>query len=649
MRKILSLTIVMALSVSLFGQKQLPFAGPVNQKIKKTVVTEPIGAVSIKKERPSSVARLKNTKAINAIDFVEMGSSINPYTLLVQTSTCLTANQATGLISFTARTNNQVAGINGNHIGCYFSVDGGSTFENNLVRPYQVGTAGQNARYPSGVIYNPAGNTDAANAYAIVAGPMVTTDWAGAYFASQKFDGTLRNEQVTLFTTDNVDGMGYVNRMPRQFMQMRGDKVFVLGDDNSDNGTVYTGFRSILNYGVWNNTTNSVDWNRTSIKPDFGIGPDGYAEGSGTFGLVMDNAGVNGYQIFTGRNPDATDTLSFQPLIYKTTDGGATWTKDVFNWNEIPTIVDYITSINDGSNPLRPSFTSVLDATVDYFDRVHFTCFINGAASDHVDSLGYYMQFANLQGIVFDIHQTATGWDAMVVDTVWAKTAEGYFFSGTPDAIDCDERFQMSRTADGRHIIYAWMDTDEATGTTNNEYPDFLVKVFEVTNGTNGQWVDINGADKLNVTTGTIYESFAYWLYLSDISLIDGNNLITVPMSTSVIGGASTDPATHYYIKGVEIAGLPLNSKLVESNPVSVNMYPNPANDNVTLSINTVKDQTATVTFTNVLGQIAFSELHNLTNGNNVINLNVNSLSAGIYNVNITAGNQTVNKMIVVE
>ena len=150
-----------------------------------------------------------------------------------------------------------------------FSVDGGFSFNNSSVVVYP-GSDALRGRYPSGVIYNPAGNTTPTNAFAVAAGPMSNSGgWIGGFFASEKFDGTLNNVKTSLYTTDTAGGVGQLNQFPRYYMQARGNKVFLYGNDNADNGTDYTQIKTTVNIGTFNTSTNSYDWVRVGHTPDY--------------------------------------------------------------------------------------------------------------------------------------------------------------------------------------------------------------------------------------------------------------------------------------------------------------------------------------------------------------------------------------------
>jgi len=626
MKKVFTFLLILVFSAGLMAQnKQFKTSGVKNVKQIKKEVLNPTGALATQVNKP--IRTVSDTKA--PLEKIEMGMSINPYTLLVPESNCLTYHPDVNLIAFTARTN-LPSPINGNRVGTYFSTDGGFNFDNTTVQPWQIPVSGNNARYPAGAIYNPAGNQDPANASIVVAAPMLTTatggSWGGSLFSSQKFDGSNLDQQYTIYGTNLVNG--YDITFPRQYLQARGSNFFVLGNDHKDNGTYYTEFNTIICKGEWNNANNKVDWAFSLLQPDFALGPDGLPDGSYGTAIAMEENAQTGYIIYSGRNSAASDTMTYQPVVYKTTDGAVTWTKQVLNWETIPIIATYAADVSDVS---RVMFFAPLDATIDINGHLHFTNFVYPAASDHVDSLGYYIKYANIKGFVFDTHQTATGWDAFVVDTVFAQDAVNFPFP--PDLDTYDERFQMGRSKFGSKIVYAWNDTDTAYDATNI-FPDIMVRMYNVDGEVLGE--------RHNVTTQTEADMDAFWMFLSETIIDDGGNLYTIPLSMSNHGGADTDPVTHYYLNGVQIAApLPVGVANNSITKINCEIYPNPSNDVVTIMVEEAGNYTV-----NIYNSISKATSTHKINGN-VVSIDLSNLPVGMYFVEITSENGKVVKKLI--
>jgi hypothetical protein len=81
----------------------------------------------------------------------------------------------------------------------------------------------------------------------------------------------------------------------------------------------------------------------------------------------------------------------------------------------------------------------------------------------------------------------------------------------------------------------------------------------------------------------------------------------------------------------------------------TVSIYPNPAVDNFTVEFNSPEASKMTMTIFNINGSVVSSKELQLTEGNNVINENISSLSSGMYFVNFynAANNETIVKKLV--
>lgn len=634
MRKLLLLGAALLVSAGIMAQstasKKIIGASNKYQQVKTVKGIESTGSAT-------TTPAINGIKATAVVGKTRMSSSGNVYTALLSESTCLAANEETGLVSFTHRANTASGFASSGYIHQAFSSDGGHTWDSTTVTQWQQQT-GNPGRYPSGIIYNPTGNTTPANAYSVIAGPVLDASgsgWVGGFFASQQFDGTGLNAQATFHATDTAGGVGVINDMPRIFMQVHGDKIFVQGDANTDDGTNYTGFTTVINKGLWDATGDSVIWNRTSHVPSYltdGSGnPDGYAQP----GMIFDETGTNGYLVYIGRDGDATDNLTYLPMIYKTTDGGTTWIKQTaFDWSAIPTIA---TLASDLSVVGRPMFGSVKDIVLDENGYVHFATYIHGAYSDNIDSLGYYAVYNLWNGIVCDIHQTSTGWDAFVIDTVWSKDVDDAN-SPITDPLTWEERMQISKSTDGSKLFYVWMDTDTILA-EYNLYPDVYVKMYDVTTGTL--------YPKNNLTRGTDYDANNYWIYAADYAF-DFGSYYQVHISTTDLNLSDVGKVNHYYINDVFIDAATGTVDGVSDNmPLDafVKMYPNPTSSDLNIAFNANASGNYNVVVYNTLGSAVMSENIDV-NGAVVRTISLNELPTGIYMVEVSNENGITTKKI---
>jgi hypothetical protein len=86
----------------------------------------------------------------------------------------------------------------------------------------------------------------------------------------------------------------------------------------------------------------------------------------------------------------------------------------------------------------------------------------------------------------------------------------------------------------------------------------------------------------------------------------------------------------------------------ISNSIVGVELYPNPAGNDVNLNIASLNAGTAKVTMINTLGQVVYSTSTSLEIGNNTLNIDVKGMASGVYNVMIdTAQGSTVKKLTV--
>ena len=91
---------------------------------------------------------------------------------------------------------------------------------------------------------------------------------------------------------------------------------------------------------------------------------------------------------------------------------------------------------------------------------------------------------------------------------------------------------------------------------------------------------------------------------------------------------------------------IPINNQANTVNPLTINVYPNPANDKLYIVPNQVVEGMATVEIYNMNGKLSYSTTINIAQ--KVETLNVSSIKAGIYNLRITTIDQTFSHKLVI-
>ncbi len=125
------------------------------------------------------------------------------------------------------------------------------------------------------------------------------------------------------------------------------------------------------------------------------------------------------------------------------------------------------------------------------------------------------------------------------------------------------------------------------------------------------------------------------------------------------VGGYTiTSGGTNVYTKSTAFAGEDIALwKTANSNGISelnssisnISIYPTPAKNAASLSLDLIQNENVTVNVINTVGQVVYSQnLNNLSAGNHVINFNAENWASGIYNINISTTNGTTSRKLVI-
>lgn len=561
------------------------------------------------------------------ISRVAIGSSANPYSVISIKQNCLDYSPSLDMLLFTHRKSVNITSGNSGFIQASYSHNQGQTWNYQMV--YE--STADHGRYPSGVIYNPVGNTDTANAYVVVAGPAIRSTpstWV-SYFASETFAGT--NNNVNIFTDTST-----TTNLVMNDMNIAADgTVRIYGQRNIFDGTNYTSIKTVIYTGTFNSATNAWTWTEQEHVPPYRTNSQGLPMGYATPGMVWSKDGQTGYLVFIGTDIDAADPIALNPIVYKTTDAGTNWAKQPsFNFSTITAIDSLLIPIQGGSGIKRPFFEGISDLTIDANDNLHLFTYIKSHSSNSLDSAFYRWTYTNAQGYLYHAYTTATGWDAEVVDLVKAK--DGKALLG--DNLWFTARPQISKIPDETKLVFAWLDTDPILG-TDNYSPDIKVQYYDITTG--------HRSETMNLTQNTNFDGSNYYLFLAPWSKYDAaSQTITPHMTVSDIGTADSLPVAHFYFSGVNIFTNVNEVASVGNISISQN-YPNPASDVTMIDINLNKSTNVSVELFNVLGQRVQTQSLHLTSGSHTLSLNVQSLKSGIYFYTVRAGNEVVTKKMI--
>ncbi|MBI3509778.1 MAG: T9SS type A sorting domain-containing protein [Bacteroidetes bacterium] len=578
----------------------------------------------------------------------KFSSSYNAFTLLVSQSNCLTANQALNVALFTHRLS-QDWSPDANTASGYgeysWTTDCGTTWDSAYYADNTV-LGNQRFRYPSGGLINPPANTTLANAYMVATGPWTDgAGWGGWYTTYQ----TIANASTA---TTAVNTPGPLMAFPRIDMQScTNNTIHVTGGHYATpTGATPAGYDgAVILTGTLAGSV--VTYTYDSIMPSFHVAPtSGATDNFEVAHLAYSPDGMTGYCVFFGVDAAATTptTRTFSPIAYKTIDAGVTWTAiPMFDFTTIPVIMNHLIPATGGS--YKPWFdqSQGSDVVVDNNGQLHILCTIGSGASDDNDSLGYTWTLTGQSGTtarhyIFDTYTTASGWNSWLVDSLMTTTSTNttIFVDGSNSgaAFPTDARIQISSNTSRDHLFYMWVDSDPLALQGENALPDLYGKAVDLTTG---NWT----AKKQFTATQDFYFHF-----VSNVTLTSGVDF-HVPVTNSIDRSGGHDVATtfdHYYLCGVDFlstdfVGIAENSAAFGS----FKTYPNPANDQVNISLNLIKSGDVTITLTNALGQIVSVENRTMASGENNVQLNTTSLQSGIYFVNVAAnGSSSTSKVV---
>lgn len=688
-----------------------------------------------------------NTFQIPATTWNNFTGSMNIYGVLVSASKPLQYNNELNAVTFVHRKSNSYNPIPvpttstsaSGAIVTMISTNMGSSWDSTLVWNDQNNWA----RYPQGGIINAPLNTTLSNAHVVITAPITQANmalgWTGNALAWKGL-GAGTYDNVALAT-----GMSFVsNASP---FTSTGAAVWSPTVTNCKVDFVRTDFSSNDDGTVWamglifdldaNGTTAAAQayrgarllhgqfisgamvWSHDSIIPSVRTSAlSGNPMLISQPGMAWSEDGTHGYVWHIGAQQplnalNNNDTLfsnrGYQPIVYKTNDGGMSWqSMNSINFN-LPamrtTVLSHIYPTNNDTMQI-PFFnaTEGISGVVDANNRLHLVSSIYASAASDPDSSEYTHVFPNFDGQnyrnlyldpyfprVFDFTGDGTTglWTATVIDTMTSEdpgvlsTDDGYSSNpwdntgGTAnnEKVDVDARIQASRTSDGKYITYSWAETDTLDMNIGNyiyykwnKYPNVRTRLMDVTTGAvSSNQVNVtsltNGPDGTGSITSKVYKH-AYNFYACTRAIVnsalslDSVVTVTLPMTVSnnIPPLRQLDPVTHWYSstnlqfrfasKKDTIIGIKTNSM---NSTTASHIYPNPAKNNATLAIDLKDNSAVYVNVVTMVGQVVKSYQAEGQIGSNNINVDLSGLQRGIYMVNVKVNNASSTKKLVVE
>ncbi len=580
-------------------------------------------------------------------------------------TTCLSYNPGLNTIAFTHRGEaGMYPGTSPSTIMASWSTDGGATFPNNMV----IADDSHNNRYPSGVLFNPPGNTDPSQAYIVAAGPSHTNgNWDNTYFASQRLDKT--NANIEYFPMEGSTQANPFIRVVINDMCITNDgNAYIAGQAYNLEGevaseydlTVYKGTKADNDTWTWERNVERIDFYATSSgNENFWLGA----------GLAFAKDGSIGYKWAIGRKAGLDGGL--QPVLFYTEDAGTTWTEIPVNFADNPVMSQYLLASDNLEGPVWPAFSSEIDAVVDANGHLQMFAEVNSQFSTNPDDFNSIFQQKNkLFNITFDKNegiQNVIFIDSLIGRDINKNSAGDLCFGSGDNATGWNNRLQASISEDGQYIAVSWGDTKLADqdfegfngspdlkGTGRHINAPYFYKIGEEPN-----------AEVPNFTENDLYTGNYRYTYAARI----GKKLdnygdvphLLVPMSGTVNileweANNALEPVSNYLISVDGLGGvpIPLTEGVAEiatpenSFTVSQNQ-PNPFTGTTTITVNSNTIAPVSVEVSNIMGQTVFTQNEGTINGSKQITIDASNLQAGIYFYTVRVGAESQTKKMMVK
>jgi hypothetical protein len=591
-----------------------------------------------------------------------LGQESNAFGTSSGTRQYLWADPSLNTITLTHRV---LAGSNTGFIAYDVSKDNGLSWFNNTGPIYQPngdpkGNPFSVARFPQGVIYNPAANVSADSAFVVYFAPTrdntnPTTaggDWGGYGYGVCQLGGGPPNPTAN---TVNSTGSPYQKLIPDGMTITKQGTVYVLDENAPGAGLAnnYMDGNLIQSTGIYNASKRDFDYTfktvpvPTSINNsnthDFAYEKISFAD-DGLTGYISSIAHTD-YTLY----PDS----SFNIVVQKTTDGGQTWgPAHVIEFSDVDTFL-----ANNGSK-----YTTAfdLDAVVDGAGNLHMS--VDLGVFD--PATGFSLNTVYGHYGVFDVFTTDGGVTYRGKLLYKPQTFRGSFGVSPSDAtnpsLSEDNRAQASRTyTGGNQLFFTWFSSDSALGgAAGNIYPNMWSMGYDISTH---MWTA-----PVNFTGGTAVDGKIIQGSVSYYVIEPSPGVYTIPCAFSGFQGADPTktgaPVQLNYIDGAQFItadfNVPDDSHLLltgvseyKNNNLAISQnYPNPFSGTTTIDVTLKKASDLSIEVMNTLGQVISTQsMKSVSPGIHTFTINGSDLSSGLYIYTVKTGDSSVTRKMSVK
>jgi len=159
-------------------------------------------------------------------------------------------------------------------------------------------------------------------------------------------------------------------------------------------------------------------------------------------------------------------------------------------------------------------------------------------------------------------------------------------------------------------------------------------------NGNQLKWITATEINNAYFTINTSKDG----LHFKKLTTLNGTGNSNTHKAYNFLDRAATAGITYYQLIQTDFDGTTTTAGYVEvergeaTNFNTINLYPNPVNEQLTIQINQNTNEFVNISLTNLQGQLMFNKVYDAQVGSNELQLNTESLSKGIYVVAIDNG-----------
>ena len=673
MRNILLLILFIGLGFSLFAQQSFNENARVFHKTNNE--TPSIGIDPIKDNsivtasavtKPAIPSPDRNVNIVNVID---IGTSANPWSYVSnnvgnQRSMVWVDPELNIVSNFHRMGGDLDVGGNSGDLGYDISFDGGETWTNQIevyeaIDPVGDGTYYDNARYPNFGIYNPTGDVE--DAYIgffcpSLDGSNADTDYGWGGYAR----GTVKISDPTVTTREVISSNDeYFNYIPEAF-DITSQGLSICLDKNSDNTAGFPGEwqgNIIVNSGPFNDETGAFDYSRSLLD---------FEESPWFLGVAFAPDGMTGYIAALGNDGttwSVEGSPSIYPIIFKTTDGGESWSDpypiQIDGPNGLGGIVDHLVTDEDLAElyeapvPARDeipyTFTGDFDIAVTADGNLHIAG-LCGIAGEAEDGISFYV--TNGWGKIIDMFTNDGGLTWEVEEMGPIQTYDYQWGDGPNEA----NRTQISLNPDANIVFISWLDTDIEEA-EDNDRPNIWCRGFQPSSYLLTSNVDGNPLP----TNVTLFSEGMWQAYFATapkttLELTDG--VYTLPY-VYVDWNIDDDgaPVQYKYVSNFSFSDADFTVQGIDDPNENTNVlssvsqnYPNPFNIETFVTVTLVEGATINLDVYTLTGQLVTSNNYGYKSyGSHTFTINAADLTTGIYFYTVTAGESKITRKMIVE